>query len=317
MEGSGAEDVGMTVALASPMDNSGTGPNDDPKSNLGICSFGDYDELWEYPEIDPEVCDWDENYDIKSTDDEEGTSGDPEPPSMSTNHEPSLRKRSRHEWEDHANGDPDEPFVKRPRHGWEDHVNGDLDEPPQGFTLACPFFRHNPVKYQMCHGRKLTSISRVIQHIMRFHTRPAHCPICFRTFNSADARDEHLIEQACQIGEHVVPDGITRSQEARLRSRRAPRNMSVNDRWFRIWNILFSEAPKTNSIYLGDWQSEVIDASRQFMNQEGVAIIVRQLERDDSRWKNDEGLKKRLENALCKFEVKGNATAESARGKRS
>ncbi|RSL96780.1 hypothetical protein CEP52_011276 [Fusarium oligoseptatum] len=85
-----------------------------------------------------------------------------------------------------------------------------------------------------------------------------------------------------------------------LRSRRGTKNMSDRDHWYRIWNILFEEAPKTKSIYLGNWQSEVIEASRQFMNQEGVAIIIRQLGRDDARWKNDEELKTRLEKALSK-----------------
>ncbi|RSL91843.1 hypothetical protein CEP51_000115 [Fusarium floridanum] len=284
-----------------------TGSNDHLELNGGGSSIGNWDELLEYPEIGPELWDDNGNSGTNFTEDEEDGPKHAKSPSMSMNLETSLRKRPRHGSEDDDKEHSDGPVTKRQRSN-EDasqssgsgiRLKAELeDTSPRSF--ACPFYRSSPAYFQKCSILTLTSISRVKQHIIRAHTKPSYCPVCYRTFTSLDARDEHLIERACQIGEHVVPEGITRSQEAMLRSRSGTKNMSDRDHWYRIWNILFEEAPKTKSIYLGDWQSEVIEASRQFMNQEGVAIIIRQLGRDDARWKNDEELKTRLEKALSK-----------------
>lgn len=293
-----------------------TDSNDCLELNAGEFPIEDWGELWEYREIDPELCDDNGNSGTNSTEDEEDGLKHPESSSTSMNHELNLYKRPRHEPEDDLL-----PKRKRSQRSNEDTSlssgsdipsRTELEDTPRS-RFACPFYKSSPAYYRGCSVLTLTSISRVKQHILRAHTKPSYCPVCCQTFTSDDARDEHLIERTCQVGEHVPPDGITRSQEKRLKSRRGTRNMSDRDQWYRIWNIVFPEAPKTKSIYLGDWQSEVIEASRQFMNQEGVAIIVRQLGRDDARWKNDQELKGRLENALSKVFDEWETCPSSAR----
>lgn len=68
-----------------------TDANDYPELNAAGCSFEDWNEHWEYPKIDPELCDCNGNSATNSTEDGEDAPGDPEPPSMGTNHEPNLQ----------------------------------------------------------------------------------------------------------------------------------------------------------------------------------------------------------------------------------
>lgn len=145
-----------------------------------------------------------------------------------------------------------------------------LLEGPRNVFFACPYFKHDPGRYQSersCVGPGWPTIHRVKcvinrpvkivcevltvqcgsyrEHLYRKHMQPKHvCPRCWETFSTQNEMTQHLrADILCQRGQYKPPHtGITQDQERRLRSRKRSRTyQSEVQKWNEIYRILFPD----------------------------------------------------------------------------
>lgn len=88
------------------------------------------------------------------------------------------------------------------------------------------------------------------EHIYRCHQCPVFCQRCFESFENDEELTKHIRgEASCEVRERKVFDGITKEQQAALRSRKHLlfRGLSEEDQWRRIYRIIFPEAMDANT----------------------------------------------------------------------
>ena len=147
-----------------------------------------------------------------------------------------------------------------------------------GRYLGCPFYKRNPLRHMDCLLRnQLTETSFVVQHLERSHRQPIHCPLCSRVFNSRAECDGHIRLQSCcsvcgqefatreEFTHHAQAlscemretrcEGMTDDEVIRLRVPR--RHLNEPERWYNIWDIVFSDTPHPDSPYVSSVPEEI------------------------------------------------------------
>ncbi|KAH7321332.1 hypothetical protein B0I35DRAFT_477828 [Stachybotrys elegans] len=149
-------------------------------------------------------------------------------------------------------------------------------------SFACPFFRKNPYKYTDCANKKLTRIRDVKQHIQRKHCQMSnYCPVCYKSFSSAARRDGHIRSRHCKP--RPPPrmrnrDAISQTTQQRL-SDRVDRNLTQEEQWKTLWDILFPNDQPPDNPYMGTTVDEVTRMFRECWFTERPHIIRAFLER--------------------------------------
>ncbi|KAK3898010.1 hypothetical protein C8A05DRAFT_19329, partial [Staphylotrichum tortipilum] len=117
-------------------------------------------------------------------------------------------------------------------------------------TLACPYYKMDPVRYYGCANlKKFRAIKTIKQHLARRHS-DIHCARCKTVFPNEPAHQRHLEEEVCLFKPWDLWDPlITPSQQKELGKR--SKGGSVREQWFAIWDIVFPGRPKPPSPYLG------------------------------------------------------------------
>ncbi|KAH7220308.1 hypothetical protein BKA60DRAFT_59239 [Fusarium oxysporum] len=167
--------------------------------------------------------------------------------------------------------------------------------------LACPFYKHDPIRYRRCHAHVLKRNSYVKQHLFRCHMQPIHCDICLSIWSNVEELREHRRAQICEKREYIAPDGITPEQERKLRSRLGSQNKSESDQWFELYSILFPYAQKPKSAYLNGELSEDAESLREFIEGRGTNVMMEQLKRSGlilNGESNSRGIDIELQNSL-------------------
>ncbi|KAH8156284.1 hypothetical protein CIB48_g11965 [Xylaria polymorpha] len=140
-------------------------------------------------------------------------------------------------------------------------------------VLACPYLFKDYESHLGCRKYELSRIRDVKQHLSRQHRRPPYCPRCYITFNKEKERDEHLrAQQQCESRALVEIDGLSDSQQNRL-SKRANSKHTVEEQWYFIWDTLFPNTARPDSVYLDKTFSDEMFCLRQYMMNEGSTII--------------------------------------------
>lgn len=142
--------------------------------------------------------------------------------------------------------------------------------------FACPFCKKDSLRYRRCYSVRLTKISYVKQHISHNHPFPTYCSNCMETFNTPQDRDDHSRAFNCQQRPLVQWEGVTEEHRRQMR-RRPPAGMSEEEQWFRIFRMLFPEAPLPPSPYLDVDLSEQLFAFLDFANAHGSRIVMERL----------------------------------------
>ncbi|KAH6884468.1 hypothetical protein B0T10DRAFT_493232 [Thelonectria olida] len=118
------------------------------------------------------------------------------------------------------------------------------------FHLACPFYVFNRTKYRRCLlQHDLQSIEAVIDHLCSHHMEPPCCAMCFRVFDKARDRDEHMSKRTCEFRDPVEIDGLDLYQKEKL-SGRDRVHLGEKKRWYRIWKTVFPGTAPPHSPYL-------------------------------------------------------------------
>ncbi|KXH39653.1 hypothetical protein CSIM01_06708 [Colletotrichum simmondsii] len=119
--------------------------------------------------------------------------------------------------------------------------------------LACPFGKMSPSKYSACSRFQLKRIRDVKQHLKRKHTPDDYCNRCLSIFDDEESLTQHVSQPdgfGCQLApEGRTLDGITHRQSRDL-SRKANAEVSEEQQWFAIWDIVFPRKPRPESAYL-------------------------------------------------------------------
>ncbi|KAI1643011.1 uncharacterized protein F4817DRAFT_320204 [Daldinia loculata] len=182
----------------------------------------------------------------------------------------SLRgKRRRKDSDQHQSGDE----------GDEDrypHKKLHLDRPVevQPTFWACPFSKWKPLSYRKCCQYILKDISRVKQHLRRYHERPPYCPVCWEVFREEDGFESHIQDRTCSPRPKTDLEGITPTQQKQL-ERRSDKQLSKPEQWYAIYTILFPGQPHPDSPYLeSDLSSELL-LLQKFIATDGLEIVER------------------------------------------
>ncbi|KAH7137474.1 hypothetical protein B0J13DRAFT_78294 [Dactylonectria estremocensis] len=140
---------------------------------------------------------------------------------------------------------PGKEHTKKTKHG----------TPTAKRHLACPFFKYDAIQHWKCATYQARHIADVRQHLRRSHPQqPLHCPICKITFTDITnpdlqrQRDAHVRARSCRQNNTVI-SGIIPDQAERIHATQ-PRYLSIEENWFKIWDILFPNANRPDSPYL-------------------------------------------------------------------
>ncbi|TRX92104.1 hypothetical protein FHL15_006971 [Xylaria flabelliformis] len=128
--------------------------------------------------------------------------------------------------------------------------------------LACPFYKMDPWKFDRCLTYKLTKMSYVKQHLLRYHDAPhCNCPVCQRPLSNKAQRDRQTDSQDCQQSQHTVY--IMTAKQKREIQRATGRKITCEGKWYQVWSILFPDAKKPDSPFVkGHYFAEVLSSIR-------------------------------------------------------
>ncbi|KAJ3467664.1 hypothetical protein MRS44_005228 [Fusarium solani] len=114
--------------------------------------------------------------------------------------------------------------------------------------FACPFYKTGMPIGRACMGPDWESAHRMKEHLLRPHTPksfrdPSGCPRCLEGFKTKELLAQHLRQEPqCLIkAPEIIAGQLTLEQAANLRSTRKKSDMSEEDRWFEIYQILFPD----------------------------------------------------------------------------
>ncbi|KAI1469288.1 uncharacterized protein F4812DRAFT_422621 [Daldinia caldariorum] len=180
-------------------------------------------------------------------------------------------KRGYKDSNQHQSGDEYEDEDKNPR-----KRTRYLDPPieVQPTFWACPFSKWKPLSYRKCCQYILKDISRVKQHLRRYHERPPYCPVCWKVFPEEDGFESHIQSRTCSPRPKADLEGVTSVQQKQL-ERRSDKQLTKRKQWYAIYDILFPGQPHPDSPYLeSDLSSELLSFEK-FMATEGLQIVER------------------------------------------
>ncbi|OTA52269.1 hypothetical protein K449DRAFT_391479 [Hypoxylon sp. EC38] len=147
-------------------------------------------------------------------------------------------------------------------------------EEAQSVFWACPFSKWKPLTYQKCHRYILKDISRVKQHLRRYHERPRYCPVCWEVFREEDKFETHIQDRRCSPRPKIDIEGVSSAQQKQL-ERRSDKQLSKPKQWYAIYETLFPDQPRPDNPYIeSDLSAELISFQR-FMAIEGLPIVER------------------------------------------
>ncbi|KAI0909173.1 hypothetical protein F4823DRAFT_563177 [Ustulina deusta] len=149
--------------------------------------------------------------------------------------------------------------------------------------LACPFYKKNPQRYQICSKYILRRIKDVKQHIYRHHCKPElDCPRCSQNFKCSSERDNHIWE-GCILKEVPNFDSIiSDSQKTKLRSY-GSRGMSIEQQWMELWKVIFPGAKLPRSPHIENDQTELLSCLRSYWEDNAGEIFARSLGEQETK----------------------------------
>lgn len=139
--------------------------------------------------------------------------------------------------------------------------------------LACPFQKHDPIRYRDCLKLKLLRIKDVKQHLRRRHKQPDYyCSRCYTIFDESQQRDEHTRLALCEKKPMPNFGGITAKQDKELCAN-ADRTLGVEKQWFQVWDTVFPGQRKPQSAFLNNYTEETVSLLRETWNKRRSEIL--------------------------------------------
>lgn len=140
--------------------------------------------------------------------------------------------------------------------------------------LACPFAKMYPEKHVPCFSLKLSRIRDVKQHLRRRHTPKFYCNRCKAIFPNDASLQEHVGNAAGLFcGPSAWLDGISPVQDQQLSKKSNP-ELTLEDQWFRMWDIIFTWQDRPSSAYIYFGFSPDLCSYREFSNSRMADLVV-------------------------------------------
>ena len=147
--------------------------------------------------------------------------------------------------------------------------------------LACPFQIFSPHEYQKCLLKNdLQSIEELNEHLFRCHSRPIHCLICYKTFDTLIQRDDHVLSETCQKCDVGPEYGLDESQKSKL-IRGDSWHLGERRRWYRHWSVIFPGSKNPPSPYLDRGLGLSVSMMRDFWELCGSQCVSDCLEHEE------------------------------------
>ncbi|KAK1760220.1 hypothetical protein QBC47DRAFT_355423 [Echria macrotheca] len=194
------------------------------------------------------------------------------------------RKSSRAENHEKDDGDDEDPgsLARQPKKKLK------IETSTRAF--ACPFVKRDPFNHQKCLGLKLGKLSYVKQHLLRCHCAETSCPRCGKRFpgeNSTTEYNKHLNqEQICDRRSFSLKGKMpsdVRDKVIDEKSRKHDENgrkLEDEERWYRVYQMLFRGAERPQSPYAETPAVEAVQAFSISMRQNIGSEILRQVAHD-------------------------------------
>ncbi|RYC79203.1 hypothetical protein BFJ63_vAg17918 [Fusarium oxysporum f. sp. narcissi] len=154
--------------------------------------------------------------------------------------------------------------------GYHGSIGDEIDNKQE--TFACPFYRRYPFRFLECMNARLVTISIVKQHLKRLHVSKSSCSAC--GINYPSSRDSEV-----DTREKICPKcGIDDSYSISPRtldtlSRRCRRGLSLEDQWYKIWEILFGTVDASQKPFSHGVVKEITGIIRDIWSKDGNEII--------------------------------------------
>ncbi|KAJ8131004.1 hypothetical protein O1611_g2618 [Lasiodiplodia mahajangana] len=139
--------------------------------------------------------------------------------------------------------------------------------------LACPFYKMNPWKFDHCLSYKLSKMSYVKQHLLRYHDAPqCSCSTCQKALNKEAGRDSSTRSNDCQQSQYTLY--VMTAEQKRDIRHAAGRKITCEDKWYQIWSILFPGVKKPDSPFVkGHYFAEVLSSVQAFYHDSRSHIV--------------------------------------------
>ncbi|KAI8632652.1 hypothetical protein F5Y19DRAFT_326093 [Xylariaceae sp. FL1651] len=147
-----------------------------------------------------------------------------------------------------------------------------------GKSLACPFHKMDPHRYNECGRYTLRRIKDVKQHIYRLHCKPElYCSRCYQNFKSSSERDLHIRDGGCTLKEAPNHDGIISEHQKKELKDCGSRGTSKEQQWMEVWDVIFPNMNRPRSSYVDNGQAELLCSLRSYWDGNAGEIIARSL----------------------------------------
>ncbi|KAI0532307.1 hypothetical protein GGR58DRAFT_188566 [Xylaria digitata] len=169
--------------------------------------------------------------------------------------------------------------------------------------FACPFYKNDPQRHQICSKYTLRRIKDVKQHIYRHHCKPElYCPRCSQNFKCSNERDNHIREAGCEIKEMPSSDGIISENQKKELKDCGGRGTTKVKQWMELWKVIFPGANEPRSPYIGNDQAELLACLRRFWDGNANQILSASLGEQSSEFMTSTIIKA-VDTILNRFEA--------------
>ncbi|PQE04295.1 Het and ankyrin domain protein [Rutstroemia sp. NJR-2017a BBW] len=158
--------------------------------------------------------------------------------------------------------------------------SGEGEEPQKSFS--CPYLKWNPIKYSSCCVKIFSRISDVKQHLRRKHTPKRYCQVCLKTnFENEESLNAHNRTGLHSWRDPATLEGISYDQREKL-SKKSKHGTSEEDKWFMIWEILFSRDKRPTSVYIDTDLTLEMRQFQAYCERRGPVLMTEQIESDQA-----------------------------------
>ncbi|EPE28155.1 hypothetical protein GLAREA_04946 [Glarea lozoyensis ATCC 20868] len=152
-------------------------------------------------------------------------------------------------------------------------------------TFACPYWKKDATTHSACSGFELKRIRDVKLHLCRKHTPKFYCQRCQSiTSPNEESLQSHVFGGNCAPRKRILGSWVSHEQRNELH-KKSKSNTSVEDQWYRIWEVLFPGLKRPSSVYVDSDLAIRVRHFHQYCARQAPITITEVMESDPA-WLN-------------------------------
>ncbi|KAK3900753.1 hypothetical protein C8A05DRAFT_16974, partial [Staphylotrichum tortipilum] len=136
-----------------------------------------------------------------------------------------------------------------------------------------PSWKAHPDRHRWCFTKILSRVRDVKQHLTRVHKPPLYFTRCSAMFPGAGALQQYVSHPNGLFCTSSMDLNRISDLQQRQISRKSNRNLSKEDQWFALWDIVFARRPWPASAYRPIGISEELASAREYCAAHGWAVL--------------------------------------------